>query len=64
MSRSHNSTKRYFRYVKNSFIKRILHCCSEDIYPKNGKNIQGKLVRARLRQRLNKEVDDYERQER
>lgn len=63
MSRSHNSTRRYFRNVKNSFIKMKLNCCSEEIYPKNGKNVQGKLIRARLRQKLNREVDNYERQE-
>ena len=63
MSRSHKSKKRYFRNIKDSFIKKILHCCSEDIIQKNGKNIQGKLVRARLRQKLNREVDDYERKE-
>lgn len=56
MSRTRKDRHKQWRIVKNSLLKKTLHCYSEDIVGKRKDRKLSKLMRNRLKRLRNKEI--------
>lgn len=57
MSKSYKS-KYQRQIVKNSFLKKILHCYSDEFYTRGNSNYLNRIVRARLKEKTMKETKE------
>lgn len=56
MSRTRKDRSKQWRYVKNSLLKKTLHCYSEDITGRKKDRKLSKLMRNKLKRLSNKEM--------
>ncbi len=56
MSRTRKDRNKQWRIVKNSFLKKILHCYSEDIVGRRKDRKLSKLMRNKLKRLSDKEI--------
>lgn len=56
MSRTRKDRNKQWRYVKNSLLKKTLHCYSEDIVGRKKDRKLNRVLRRRLKKIDNKEI--------